>query len=258
MEQKLFEPVSRHLYRLACEAYLRCLEAEAQKTEKVKQTQAELETCRNRLQDDDRELQKECDEARLNLMTCKAIIQPGAVTAVILSVATLEGFINELTEYSHWHNPDWEAWGTILHESEQRHVSIKPKYLLAAYVTGQPFDKGALPYQDFSKLVKLRNALVHPRQLSHLGEDGLIKPSEIVEQVLVRIIGGAAFNSRYQHSPPGYNEICWTAVAKWACNTASEMIHAILDKLSAGGTKEAFEIMFCKWPDGQDCFQPVE
>jgi len=248
MEQKVFEPVSRHLYWLARKAYFRCLEAEKQKAENVEQAQAELEACRNRLQDNDHELQEKFETARLNLMRCKAMIQPDAVTAVILSVTTLEGFINELTEYSRWHNPEWEQWGRILYEAEQIHASPKFKYLLVAYCLGQPFDTGARHYQNFSKLVKLRDALIHPKAFIE---------AKIVEQVLERIMGRAAFNSRYQHNPPGYNDICSTAVAKWACNTTSEMINAVLNKLPEEGTREAFKIMFCKWTDGQGCFQPV-
>lgn len=248
MKQKVFEPVSCHLYRLACEAYLRCLQSEARKAENVERARAELEACQNHLQDNERELQEECEKARLNLMMCKAMPQPDAVTAIILSVATLEGFINELTAYSCWYNPDWKSWGTRLYEAEERRVSVACKYFRASCAIGRSFDKGALPYQDFSKLVELRHALVHPKTFME---------AKIVEQVLERIMGRAAFNSRYQHNQPGYSEICSTAVAKWACNTTSEMIRAILDKLPTGGNREPFEMMFCKWPDEQDCFQPV-
>jgi len=249
VKQKVFESVLCHLYRLACEAYLRCLQSEARKTEKVKRAQAELKACEKRLQNHEYELQKGCEKARLSLMMCKTMTQPDAVTAVILSVATLEGFINGLTEYSRWHNPDWEAWGNILYEAERQHASVRLKYLLAAYSTGQTFDRGAQPYQDFELLIGLRDALVHPKNL--IG-------ANVVKQVLMRVMGEAAFNSKYQHIPLGYGEICSTSVAKWACNTTSEMIHAVLDKLPAGRNKEAFEMMFCKWLDGQDCFQPVE
>lgn len=249
MKQKVFEPVSRHLYRLACDAYLRCLQSEAQKAEKVERAQAELEACQNRLQDDKRELQKACEKARLNLMMCKAMTQPDAVTAVILSVAALEGFINEFAEYGHWHNPDWETWGKMLAEAEQQHKSIRRKYILMANALGQPFDKKSQAYKDFDLLINLRNGLVHPRNFIE---------SDVANQVLKHLMGEKAFNSKYQHNPPGYGEICSTAVAEWACNTASSMIHAVLDRLPAGGNKEAFETLFCRWPGGQDCFQPVE
>jgi len=219
METNVFEPISRHLYQLACEAYLRCLQSEAQK--------AEME------------------------------IQPDAVTSVILSVAALEGFINELTEYSRWQNPEWGKWGSILDEAEQIHSPIKLKYLLTAYGLGKSFDKGAPPYQDFELLIDLRNALVHPKQETRL-KDNTFKTSKRMQKVLERVLGGAIYNTRFQHHQPGYNEICSTPIAKWACNTASKMIHAILERLPDGGTKEVFEVMFCRWPDGRDCFQTLE
>jgi hypothetical protein len=200
MQQKVFEPMSCHLYKLACGAYSRCSKSNG------------------------------------------GMAQPDAITAIILSVATLEGFINELTEYSDWHNPELDSLGDILSEAEEMHAQTKLKYLLAAHTIGEPFKKGALPYQDFDLLISLRHKLVHPKQL---------KP-KIVRQVLARAGGGAVVDSA-----PWYGLICTTAVAKWACNTTSEMIQAILDRLPTGGNKETFEMMFCKWPDGQDCFQPV-
>ena len=251
MESKIFEPMSCHLYWLAREAYFRCLETEKRKAEKIKQARAELEDCKKRMQDRDPEIQEGCmKNARLNLIKCKAMIQPDAVTTVILSVTTLEGFINELTDYSRWNNPAWEKWGAILYEAEQSNISTKCKYLLAAYVIGKPFNPGAPPFQDFDLLIKLRNKLVHPKSLVD---------DKVVEKVLKQIMGGAAFNSKYRpDSSLGYNDICSLTVAEWACNTASKMIQAMLDKLPAGGTKEAFKMMlFCKQPDEQNCFQPV-
>ena len=256
MKHAVFEPVCCHLYWLARQTYLRCLQSEAQRDERIGEIRAELDTCRGGLQNDDPKSREKYDEARQELMRWKTMIQPDAVTAVILSAATLEGFINGLGEYGHWRDSDRASWGTALYEAKEKRRSVACKYFLISRAVGQPFVKGAQPYKDFRLLIKLRNTLVHPKQLSYPDENGVTKPSTVVE-VLERITGRAALDSKHRHSPPGYNEICSTAVAKWACNTTSEMIHAVLDMLPDGTAKEAFEIMFCKMPDGRGCFPPI-
>jgi hypothetical protein len=254
---KVFEPVSCRLFQLACEAYLRCVQSEAQRAEKINRATAELEAYGQRMKESGPDAKKKYETARQKLMEYEVMIQPDAVAAVILAVATLEGFINELTEYSRWDRNEWGAWGEILYEAEKANTSTRLKYLLAAFCTGQPFDKGAQPCQDFDLLIGLRDVLVHPHQLTRI-EDGSFKTTKVMKSVLRRVVGGAAFDLRYRHHDPGYNEICSTDVAEWACKTASAMIHALRERLPDGGTKQAFEMIFCTQRDGPDWFQPVD
>lgn len=210
MHSKVFEPVSCYLYQLACEAYDRCSQVEEG----------------------------------------KGIIQQDAVTAIILSVATAEGFINELIAYSNWCNPVWKS--SILGEVEGKKGQLQLKYLLVAHVLGQPFCKGSPPYQDFDPLVKLRNELMHPKQLGGVGDDESFKVPSVVKTVIDRV-----YHKGIISSATWYGQICTTAVAMWACNTTSEMICAIVEMLPDGEDKDVFEMMFCKWPDGQDCFRSI-
>ena len=205
MERTVFEPVSCHLYQLACAAYHRCTEADF------------------------------------------SVPQQDAVTAVVLSVAALEGFINELAHYGCSRRLEWRSLGDILNEAEA--VDIRRKYLLVGHIVDQPFDKGSQPYQDFALLVKLRNTLIHPKQVGDFVGEDLFKIPSPVPSVLQRAAGRKASQA------PWYAQICITAVAEWACYTASKMIHAVLEKLPARGG-DAFEMVYCKLPDGRDCFDP--
>jgi len=72
--------------------------------------------------------------------------------AVIIAVAALEAFINDAARGL----PSWS--------DEEDKVSIEKKWIVVPerLAGGRTFDKGQQPYQDFHKLVALRNRLVHP------------------------------------------------------------------------------------------------
>jgi hypothetical protein len=54
--------------------------------------------------------------------------------------------------------------GNLLEQLEKDRVQARSKYLLASkLLPGHALDPGAPPYQDFSLLIDLRNALAHPR-----------------------------------------------------------------------------------------------
>jgi hypothetical protein len=73
--------------------------------------------------------------------------------AVILAVASLEAFINGV-------GADLPSWS-----EEDDWSKLEEKWLMvpARMANGRTFDRGRNPYQDFRKLVRLRNRLVHPR-----------------------------------------------------------------------------------------------
>ena len=74
--------------------------------------------------------------------------------AIILSVASLEAFINQTAAL---HLGVWD--------DEEERQSIQTKWMLATrqLTGGRTFDKGAERYQSFRDLLKLRNNLAHPR-----------------------------------------------------------------------------------------------
>ena len=101
--------------------------------------------------------------------------QKDALAAVAFSVAALEAFMNEAAVFSATAQPDEppsvRAFVGIMHELERSRLDLRTRFLLArAVFAGEPYNKGAQPYQDFDLLVRLRNAVVHLRELDELEE----------------------------------------------------------------------------------------
>jgi hypothetical protein len=94
-------------------------------------------------------------------------ITSSALTAIVFSASALEAFMNELElwlSYMLATDPAADSRLTTLaslQEIEGEKGSIRLKYMLAAAALGRPLSKGQQPYQDFSLLIDLRNALVH-------------------------------------------------------------------------------------------------
>ena len=54
----------------------------------------------------------------------------------------------------------------MLGEAEKSRTSIESKYHLEEFVlSGEPFDKGANPFQTFALLIDARNLIVHAKPL---------------------------------------------------------------------------------------------
>lgn len=104
-------------------------------------------------------------------MTAPNSSEPGrgeAINSIIFSATALEAFINERSEWAAQMcdfapQPDAVvAFANVMQDAEKARASIQSKYQLARWVlTGQAYDQGANPYQDFAVLVDLRNSLLH-------------------------------------------------------------------------------------------------
>jgi hypothetical protein len=145
--------------------------------------------------------------------------------------------------------PGWiKALGDILGEAEKSHASIELKYQLAKFtLTGQPFDKGALPFQDFALLIEIRNILVHQKPLeaslekNDSGEFVWTKPPSMRRLHAARIIGvddslkdAATRNNADKLIADMVAQISSQAVAQWACRAAAGMVNALLDSVPEG------------------------
>jgi len=90
-----------------------------------------------------------------------------ALVAVLFSAATLEAFVSDFSFMARTlggvHSiPALKSVAALLDEAEDGHASVRLKYLLAKFlVTGEPYNKGAAPFQDFDLLIRLRDAIVH-------------------------------------------------------------------------------------------------
>lgn len=79
-------------------------------------------------------------------------MQDRSMTVIVLLAQALEAFINVVAH---------ARLSPALWQSVER-MELKPKLLVVTrLVTGQEWNKGEQPFQDFSRLIRLRNDLVH-------------------------------------------------------------------------------------------------
>lgn len=165
-----------------------------------------------------------------------------ALISIVFAVASLEAFINESIELA----ADWSqnpkeppivsAFAQIMQDFDRLRVPTESRFQTAHWVlTGQPYNKGIQPYQDFALLMKVRNTLVH------------YKPDPAVEIAAERVAATALPKSHSILEPlrakgvlaelPQGVQGSWIlligtkAVAEWACHTTSQIVLDLLGKL---------------------------
>lgn len=160
-----------------------------------------------------------------------------AMTAVLLACAALEGYINETATHIHetvtriCNDPRIETvpelvrtFAKTLDEIERSHSSTCCKYLKGLEIlTGEPFNKGQRPYQDFDLLFSIRDCLMH-----HKLEEISNGPHEIVKCLRSRKLCTEEGDVKQSW----HERVFTPATAKWACNTAVDMINSIQAALS--------------------------
>jgi hypothetical protein len=111
-----------------------------------------------------------------------------ALVSIVMAAAATEALINELQAYYELEKtvfglqPKELACADALAEVERNQGSTELKYLLASLtLSGQMFDKGSQPFQDFSILMKVRNNLMHPKPLDKFDDSGrvMVPPSYV-------------------------------------------------------------------------------
>ncbi len=180
--------------------------------------------------------------------------QVDALVAIVFSAAALEAFVNESVELaelgavsSGYSEPESVTnFRRLLREVEESRGSTQLKFLLAKQaLTGHTYDKGAPPYQDFDLLIELRNALVHlkPRERFEMNIDGKMFVT------LPKIIQRLESKNILAEFEPDENA-SWTqwistrAVARWACNTAAQMVQSTLDCVPDSHLKQGMEMFY--------------
>lgn len=166
--------------------------------------------------------------------------EPGhrdAIVAIIFSVAALEAFINEAVELSH--NPPlvkvWKMPGQVTKfaeyakEKNDTRMNIRKQFKNAQKILhGVDYDETKIPYKNFALLIELRNELVHmkPKDIFETKSDGNISMKSV--PVIKRLDKNIVVKIKNQRPVPWISSICTRGVARWACNTASEMVQSIL------------------------------
>lgn len=188
--------------------------------------------------------------------------QMDALVSVLFAAASLEAFINEAAAMATlwWslpgktsYPPSVSAFAAIIEEVERSHGSINLKYLLTRVVfAGEAYDRGVQPYQDFAILVQLRNDLVHLKR-----EEFQSNSKGDTEDEIPRILRGLQAKNVLAEFGPGV-QASWTlwittsAVARWACNTAADMVRSVLEIVPDSGFKDSLDQFY------SSTFTPVQ
>ena len=169
-----------------------------------------------------------------------------ALSAILFSALATEAFINELPEAAFRDAyalrslqlpavPILNELATTLGVMVAAREKIQLKYQAARRIlTGRAFDRGAAPYQDFDRLIALRNDLVHPRHQDRTTALGHTEPASPVVRDLQRR-GLTRTRGRRPGDPAGgmswLGEIYCGRTAAWAhkaaCDVIAELIRAL-------------------------------
>jgi len=150
----------------------------------------------------------------------------------ILVVASLESFINEVCiqeiERREETGENTKCLKEIIYGNGRRGLEIRGKWqAVAMCLHSKNFDKGLPPWQDFDRLVDLRNSLLHYR--SELSELGYV-PKFLIS--LFRSLGLLA--ARRKTSPLKEGSWHWTRIictltmGEWAFKTGVNMMFEFL------------------------------
>jgi hypothetical protein len=220
------------------------------------------------------------------------------LVSVVFAVASLEAFLNESVYLAKTslqrkarglklgHHVDAEppivsAFAQVMEEAEESKVQIQSKFQLAHLVlTGEAYDKGSHPYQNFSDLMAVRNFLMHGKSnetfLTIEGKPSVLHSATVLERLVSRrilhvpspdqkglIVGvgdtGLAdlilldeIDTISQKSPASGVMARWTfvigtkAVAEWACSAAARMATDLMEKAPISSWKDLMEGQFRK------------
>lgn len=165
--------------------------------------------------------------------------QSAALVSIVFAVVSLEAFLNEATEVAQdvqevKTEPETvAAFAELMEESER--LPIETRFKLSTWLlTGKRADMGKQPYQDFSLLVGLRNALVHFKpnytwntfeEAENLRQKEIIKRLKSKNILAMKVFGHGSWTSPVQTK----------AVAVWACGAAAEMVNDFVNCIPQRG-----------------------
>ncbi len=162
--------------------------------------------------------------------------QNDALISIIFSALALEAFINEVLSIAKDVKASGETEAFLdklidaIDESPSKKKNTQEKFMLASQALDSGFKKGGNPYQNFADLFKLRDCLVHlkPEDRIEEGENGEVK---YLGRKLTERLRSKGIFQEYTQLESMTLLVSTAKAALWACNTASEMINAILDKI---------------------------
>lgn len=162
--------------------------------------------------------------------------QNDALVSIIFSALALEAFINEMLSLAEDAKQAGETEAFLdklidaIDESASQKKSTREKFMLASEALNSSFKKGENPYQNFADLFRLRDCLVHlkPEDRIEEGDNGEVK---YLARKLTKSLRNKGIFQNYTRLESITLLVSTAKAAQWACNTASEMVNAILDKI---------------------------
>ena len=164
--------------------------------------------------------------------------------AIIMAAVAAEAFINELPQLILAHDKygphprtvtdtTWRAIAASIEQLETDHVQVTGKYLIASVLLpGEPLQRDEQTFADFSKLITIRNNLVHLKVQVESNYPGAAKQKTFLND----------FKNRRWTNPPledGGTAIGWLKqiqtpqVARWACRSSANIIWDTFQRLES-------------------------
>ena len=168
-----------------------------------------------------------------------------ALVSLVFSVIAVEALLNEATEmagrFSKYAGQPQvvPVFAERLAEAEKAHESLESKLALAYEILGKKLDKGALPYQDFALMVRLRDRLVHFK--GNEGFDPKATAQEFHKDLIRRF--GKNKNLLAEDMEPGswMRAIETKAITNWSCSTAARVVVEFVSKAPQGAWRTFLE-----------------
>lgn len=165
--------------------------------------------------------------------------QADALIAVVFAAAALEAFINQIADLASKLSADEDRSSDALRryallaaelEGDKRATELKYQ-LLSIELSGKKIERGRKPHQDFVLLFRLRDGLVHLKNQA-TGTPSTVPGSPIRYPGLIDDLRSR--NVTAEDIPEGVRVpwidlICTRAMARWACNTASQVVQAVIE-----------------------------
>lgn len=180
----------------------------------------------------------------LNALEQSKVDNRSALVSIVFAAASLDAFANELPAFTESalrtgqarRDDKLQTFGDLMNELEKSRAQLKAKLALAKWIlSGVPFDKSSAPYQDFSALVDLRNALIHAKSSVEVGIEGdrpvFGRPKVLETLQQKKLLASVPADSEGMTGASWTEAVSTPACARWACNTVAETAKAILSGL---------------------------
>lgn len=175
-----------------------------------------------------------------------------ALASIVFSWIALECFVNEVPEYIA-STPEIEVtkklltFANTLQRAEESHSSTALKYQVGyALLSGECYNKGAQPHQDFNLLQRIRNALMHYKAdvLDFSEGSSETVPNKLVDELRSRKL----LEPEEAKGPrPLVNRLGRPKIAAWAHNAVGGMIKSLIDNMPKCEMTEVITFLWKDW-----------